>query len=296
MRRFAVSLAVAGLAVAGVITAAPASATLAPLAPPVLSVSGAVTTPATYTGAQLAALPQTTMPDTRLGRTSRTVTGVLLESLVNSSTPVLPAGAKNGLLRVVVTVSGPLGLRPVTVALGELDPGFGNHPALIAGGNLVFPGDRGLSRTVLRVKQISVAVSTAVAPVPAPAAGSVLVVDGRRTRTLTAATIARLPQKTLNVSFLQGTTPQSHTEAGPTLDAILRAAGVCTSAGTAVAAVGSDGYVATVTPAEAGPGNRPLLFSTVEDGVALAQPRLITDGDVKGGRYVSGVVELIVSG
>ena len=57
---------------------------------------------------------------------------MLLESLVNSSTPVLPAGAKNGLLRVIVTVSGPLGRRPVTVALGELDPGFGNHPALIA--------------------------------------------------------------------------------------------------------------------------------------------------------------------
>jgi hypothetical protein len=292
MRRFAVSLAVAGLAVAGVITAAPASATLAP---PVLSVSGAVTTPATYTGAQLDALPQTTLPDTRLGGTTRTVTGVLLESLVNSSTPVLPAGAKNGLLRVVVTVSGPLGLRPVAVALGELDPGFGNHPALITNGNLVFPGDRGISRTVLRVKKISVAVSTAVAPVPAPAAGSVLVVDGRHTRTLTAAAIARLPQKSLTVSFLQGTAAQSHTEAGPTLDAMLRAAGICTSTGTAVAAVGSDGYVATVTPAEAGPGNRPLLLSTVEDGVALAQPRLITDGDVKGGRYVSGVVELIVS-
>jgi hypothetical protein len=182
------------------------------------------------------------------------------------------------------------------VALGELDSGFGNHPALIAGGNLVFPGDRGISRTVLRVKKISVAVSTAVAPVPAPAAGAVLVVDGRHTRTLTAAAIARLPKKSLTVSFLQGTAAQSHTEVGPTLDSILRAAGICTSAGTSVAAVGDDGYVATVTPAEAGPGNRPLLLSTVEDGIAQAQPRLITDGDVKGGRYVSGVVELIVSG
>jgi hypothetical protein len=30
------------------------------------------------------------------------------------------------------------------------------------------------------------------------------------------------------------------------------------------------------------------------DGVPLPQPRLVTDGDVKGGRYVSMVVDLVV--
>ena len=39
---------------------------------------------------------------------------------------------------------------------------------------------------------------------------------------------------------------------------------------------------------------RPLQLSLNEDGVALAQPRLVTDGDVKGGRYVSGVVDIYV--
>ena len=58
------------------------------------------------------------------------------------------------------------------------------------------------------------------------------------------------------------------------------------------AAVGSDNYVATVTPAEGYAGGRPLLLSLVEDGVPLAQPRLVTDGDVKGGRYVSGMVDI----
>jgi hypothetical protein len=38
----------------------------------------------------------------------------------------------------------------------------------------------------------------------------------------------------------------------------------------------------------------PLLVSLSEDGQALAQPRLVVDGDVKGGRYVSGVVDLVV--
>jgi hypothetical protein len=53
-------------------------------------------------------------------------------------------------------------------------------------------------------------------------------------------------------------------------------------------------YVATVTPAEQLVGGRPLQLSLNEDGVALAQPRLVTDGDVHGGRYVSGVVDLYV--
>jgi hypothetical protein len=61
-----------------------------------------------------------------------------------------------------------------------------------------------------------------------------------------------------------------------------------------VVAVASDGYVATVTPGEARFGGRPLQISLVEDGVALAQPRLVVDGDVKGGRYVSGVTKLVV--
>jgi len=47
-----------------------------------------------------------------------------------------------------------------------------------------------------------------------------------------------------------------------------------------------------VTIAEERVDGRPLLLSTVEDGKALQQPRLVTDGDVKGGRYVSGVVLL----
>ncbi|MBV9582797.1 MAG: hypothetical protein JO057_29795, partial [Chloroflexi bacterium] len=51
-------------------------------------------------------------------------------------------------------------------------------------------------------------------------------------------------------------------------------------------------YVATVTPAEQLVGGRQLQLSLVEDGTALPQPRLVPDGDVKGGRYVSGVVDI----
>jgi hypothetical protein len=75
---------------------------------------------------------------------------------------------------------------------------------------------------------------------------------------------------------------------------VLRAAHVRTDLNTWVAGVGSDSYVATVTPAEAWIGGRPLLVSLNEDGQPLSQPCLIVDGDVKGGRYVSDMFDVAV--
>jgi hypothetical protein len=96
------------------------------------------------------------------------------------------------------------------------------------------------------------------------------------------------------LTFLAGTTPQTDTETGPTLAAVLAAAHIIPGLNTWVAAVGSDGYVAAVTPAEALVGGRPLLISLIENGTALTAPRLVAGGDVKGGRYVSGVYDLVV--
>lgn len=126
------------------------------------------------------------------------------------------------------------------------------------------------------------------------AAGAVVIEAGARQVVLSAARLARLPAVTKTVTFLAGTAPQTHTESGPALAAVLRAAHVRAGLSTWVAAVGSDGYVATVTPGEDWFGGRPLLISLAEDGVALPAPRLVTDGDIKGGRYVSGVYDLLV--
>jgi hypothetical protein len=167
---------------------------------PVLSVGGEVTTPASYTAAQLAALPQATVTVKEGGR-QVTDTGVLLETLVTAAAPAYPASllnTKNELLRVTVTA-------------------------------------RGAGRQV-----------------------------------------------------------QAHTETGPSLSEVLAVAGVRPGLNTWVAATGNDNYVATVTPAEQLVGGRPLQLSLNEDGQALAQPRLVADGDVKGGRYVSGVVDIYV--
>jgi hypothetical protein len=267
----------------------------------VLSVGGEVTTAASYTVAQLAALPQTTATVT-VGGKQVTDTGVLLETLVTNAGPAYPASllnTKNELLRVTVTVRG-AGHRQVTFAVGELDAGFGNHPALLAltqnghriahGPELVVPGDRAPVRFVPRVSRLTVGIATTPATDTNPAAGSpVEVIDGRHHVTLSAALLARL-----HVSFLGPGGTQTHTEVGPSLLAVLAAARIWPTLSTWVAAVGLDNYVATVTPAEQRVGGRPLQLSLNEDGVALAQPRLVTDGDVHGGRYVSGVVNIYV--
>lgn len=119
-----------------------------------------------------------------------------------------------------------------------------------------------------------------------------VVIDGHRHVTLSAALLARLPAETLEVSFSGPGSVQTHTETGPSLLEVLAVAGVRPGLNTWVAATGNDNYVATVTPAEQLAGGRPLQLSLNEDGTALAQPRLVADGDVKGGRYVSGVVDL----
>ncbi len=274
---------------------------------PSVSVGGAVATPATYSMSALAALPQTSFAVTRptpSGPVTVQDQGVSLETLVDDAQPNLP-DVKNALLTAVVTVRGRFGAQR-TFALGELDPGFGDHPAYLAlqqGGTalavarLVVPGDSDALRTILDVSQISVVIEDPAVATP-PEVGALTVQDGSATTVLSPAQLAALPTQTETVTFSAGGTPQTDTETGPTLDAVLRAAGIRPTFNTWVAGVGSDDYVATVTPAEAWIGGRPLLVSLVENGQSfLSQsegPRLIADGDVKGGRYVTGMDDLVV--
>ncbi len=272
-----------------------------------VSVVGTVATPATYTPAQLAALPQTTLT---IGAT--TYVGVSLESLVTAAAPVYPVPpGNNPALRVAVTVTSDAGgpnAGPVTFALGELIANFGNNRGLVAltengvapsgGPKLVLPRDTGTARFVTSVAQIDVAVRTELHSTPP--AGGVIVQRGGQSITLTAAQLAALPQTTMNVTFLAGSTPTNNTETGPLLADVLTAVGITPGPNTYVSAVATDNYIATVTPAEAGVGNRPLMLALQEISGATGQPttgtpRLVTNGDVRGGRYASNVTDLVVA-
>jgi hypothetical protein len=245
-------------------------------------------------------MPQTTFTVTTHGGPV-SATGVSLESLVAAAQPTVDPTIKNGLLRVTVSVAGRFGA-PVTFGEGELDSSFGNHPAYLAltvGGHkllapeLLVPGDDQPIRDVPAVSTITVGVQSP-APTPGFTPGTVTVEQGSHVTTLTAAQLAALPPETLQASFLAGSTTTNVTEVGPSLDEVLRAAHVALGVGTWVAGVGDDGYVAVVTPAEQWVGGKHLQISLNENGAPSSEPRLVVDGDVKGGRYVSGLVDLVV--
>ncbi|GAB3372318.1 hypothetical protein [Amycolatopsis echigonensis] len=224
-------------------------------------------------------------------RTAAQLDGARLDQVVNDAAPVLPPG-KNTALRVTVRVYG-AGHRAVTFALAELSPSFGNHPAVFRGGrrgvDLTVPGDRDGSRTIRDVRSVSVAVSAA-----QPAAQPVRITAHGRSVTLPPSFLAKLPRQTVTARFGSDAGTQTHQESGPPLALVLALACVFPKSDTPVVAVGADGYGAAVTLAEARTGGRPLLLSTVEDGKPLTAPRLVPLGDVKGGRYVSGVTALAV--
>ena len=303
--RVLATVAVIGCVIGGAGAVIPAYAATT-TATPALQVGGEVSAPTTYSAAQLAALPQVTYTVTDGGK-KVTDTGVLLTTLVTDAQPAYPASVtntKNEFLRDTVTVRSASGYA-VTFALGELTANYGNHPALLAltsggkptagGPELVVPGDRTTVRFAHRITSVTVGVATApVTDTAAPANGPVDVIDGAKTVVLTRAQLAALPQEKRTVSFSGMSGMETRTEAGPSLLDVLAAAHVKISADTWVAASATDNYAAVVTPDEQAVGGRTLMFSLVQDGAALARPRLVPDGDFYGDRLVSRVVDLYV--
>ena len=149
---------------------------------------------------------------------------------------------------------------------------------------------------------------TATAAVPAtsatatPAGGVMVTGDVRRPGPTTVTQLTGMTQHTVSVQFSSGKGAETHTETGVLLSDLLPVSALATTSrkndqlAFAVLATGSDGYAALVAYGEIAPdfGNRGVLLATAQDGAALPHPRLVVPGDVKGGRYVSDVVDLRV--
>jgi DMSO/TMAO reductase YedYZ molybdopterin-dependent catalytic subunit len=130
-------------------------------------------------------------------------------------------------------------------------------------------------------------------------------IDGAVTTplTLTVADLRALPQHKARVHYLSGTGSESHVFKGPLLADVLAKASptfdpAVKNAGLrhVVSATGSDGYAAVVAWGEVDPAfaKRPVILATEQDGLGLDAdgPRLVVPGDVRGGRYVGGVVHI----
>ena len=142
-------------------------------------------------------------------------------------------------------------------------------------------------------------------PVADVPAGSIRITGAVRDpgRVVTGQELRVAPQRDVAIAFQSSRGAEKHQERGVALDALLLPQALATDpAGKndqlrfAVLALGDDGYAATVSYGELSPdfGNRGVLVSLTEDGKPLPRPRLVVPGDVKGGRAVSGLVELRV--
>lgn len=124
------------------------------------------------------------------------------------------------------------------------------------------------------------------------------------------AALQALPAITQTVSYSSGSGPQTHTYVGASLWGVLGSSGIVVNPGVkndilnkVVLATGTDGYQVVFSGGELSPdfGNRPDLvaYSELVGGVPTSLgadgfARVTAPGDVKGGRYVSNLVNLDV--
>jgi hypothetical protein len=229
-------------------------------------------------------------------------------------------------LRWSIVASNPKG-QSALVTRGEIDPGFGNRQAILSiaedgkflagrtGPRLIVPGDATSGRAIANVNQITV--GRAVSQVPQtgcddigkvaspPPPGTVLINgDVESQVTLTLAQLQQLGVRSTIVNVLTGTTPTSASEQGPLLEDVIRLAkpkirNTCPNDAQRfyVQASATDGYSSLLSWGDISSalGNRVPLLSINENGSALTGgPRVLSPGDVRGGRYVSGTLILTV--
>jgi DMSO/TMAO reductase YedYZ molybdopterin-dependent catalytic subunit len=145
-------------------------------------------------------------------------------------------------------------------------------------------------------------------PVAADATGSIVISGAVNTPgEITVAELQQFPVEDIEVNYLAGGEPQEHTYTGTSLFGVIDSLGLAVPDGTKnpylatyLIFTASDGYQVIISGGEIDPGfgNHTYYLAWAEDGQALsgddAPIRLVVPGDVKGGRYVSGVVSIEV--
>lgn len=298
---------------------------------PTITVNGDGLNPVTLKTSELAALPETTITAGLNGKTV-SVTGPLLSSLLSYAGVAYNSACKNDELRYWVEATNANG-KAVVLTAGELDPGFGNRPAVLAivenggmltseGPTLVVPNDTG-ARNLEHVTKITVGRAPVeladVTPacgstslVTAPPPGSVTIQgDVKDPQTLSFAQLQALPQLTQTDSFLSGASPTVDTESGPSLYSVVEAAEpkflACDPTDDLRFYVevtsSEDGYSSLFSWGELDPALNGAIGTAVDPSLPLVEngssqssvgPRTTAPGDVKGGRYVSGTAVITV--
>jgi hypothetical protein len=253
-----------------------------------------------------------------------TYTGITLWDLLGDAGGVTVTPAKNDILGKYVVATGSDGYKAV-FSLGEIDPGFGDQPVLVAYGDtgrqlgpsgtdglarMVVPGDKAGGRYVSDLVKLQV--DSVPEPGPTGPGGISLSLSGKiaAPSIVTPVSLAALGQSTTETAtYTSGAGQVTDTYTGVSLWTLIQDAGLLTDPtvkndllGFAVVATGSDGYRAVISLGEIDPafGNQPDLVAYADtvgqlgaNGAAGAM-RLVLPGDHAGGRYVSNLVSLEV--
>jgi hypothetical protein len=207
-------------------------------------INGDVATPRTLKFSELASLPQQTM-SVNIDGVTHVEKGPSLIDVVGFATPNIVACSRNDTLRWWIMATNQKGQAAV-FGRGEIDPGFGNRPAILSisgdgkfltaqGPRLVVQGDASSTRDLQHIVMVTTRRATPQLPVSgcpatsnlfAPSVPS-LVVNGNvhSPQTMTFSQLQGLSQVGQTVSFLSGSTPTTTTEVGPTLADVLAKAG-----------------------------------------------------------------------
>jgi hypothetical protein len=283
--------------------------------------------PQTLTVADLSALPQ--QPESvSIGGVTTTEQGPLLRTVLADAGFKVISACKNDELRYFAQATSANGAA-AEVTPGELDPFFGNEPAILSidengvpltAPRLIVPGDATDARDLANVIDLTVGHTAPqladpftpactpppfTAPVTAPAAGSVLVNGAvAQPTTVTWSQLEALPQVMETVSSLG--LGSNVSETGPTLLSAIDLAGPDVDASNPDARLpfyvevtsSEDGYAANVSWAEIDPAlnGEPILLSLAQNGVSqeTVGPKLTVPGDTHAGRFVSGTAVITV--
>jgi len=290
--------------------------------------NGAIPAPMSFRPYELAILPQRTIAITvqEGGRSvTHTESGPYLSDVLAFLGWQPISACRNDVLRWWILASNQKGATAL-VTRGEIDPGFGNRPAILSisedgrfvtakGPRLIVPGDITGGRDITGVNQITVGRAASqvaqagcddVGKVPSPPSPGTVLIDGdvARPTLVPLSQLQALAQRQTTVSFLQGTSPQTPTEQGPLLEDVIDLAqpkfrSNCPDDALRfyVQASATDGYSSLLSWGDISSayGNRSPLLSLMENGVPqTGGPRVLAPGDVRGGRYVAGTLILTV--
>lgn len=301
-----------------------------------LSVTGAVQTPRTYDLAGLQARPavtQTVEFVSGAGTQTHTYVGTSLWDTLNDSGIIVDPAVRNNILNRYVLATGSDGYRAV-FSLGEINPGFGNQPNLIAYAEVVggiteplgsngfarvtVPGDLRGGRYVSNLVNFDVRESASTKPSLGGGPSTLFTVSGEVQNSMSFDAMTDwaalgLTEVTQTVSYLSGSTPQTRTYSGYLLWDLLNSSAIGLVTDPAVrndilnkyvVATGTDGYKAVFAMGEIDPGfggrDYFIALEEVVNGVSVPLSdadgfaRVVVPGDVRGGRYVSNLYSLEV--